>query len=415
MTAPVDEGQAPGPFAPLGEPNFRRYFAGQVVSNVGTWFQVLAQALLVVELAGTGTALGVVVALQWLPTLALGSVAGAVVDRREPRVVLLATNTVAGALAVVLTGVTATGHVTTQWLYGLSLALGLVLAFDRPAAQIVPVELVPGPLVPRALGINSMIQSASRLVGPAVAGLAYAAWGPAWCFGINAASYGAAVAVLAALDRGALHPRPRPAAARGQVRAGLAYVARHRAVRSVLVANAVVGLLAVNFLVVITAAVQLTFGGGELAVGVAHGANAAGALVGGVVVGGALARLSRRVDRVCLALGAALAVNALAPTLPAFVLAGPALGLAWIAYQTTVLDVCRRLVPPEMLGRVVGLVALGTFGTTPFGSVIVGAVIDAASPRAALALGAAACVAAAVVVRPALVPLQGTDHMTSDR
>ena len=279
-----------------------------------------------------------------------------------------------------------------------SLAFGLVMPFDRTATALIPVELVGPPLVSNALGLNSMTQSLARLIGPALAGLTFGLAGPSWCFAVNAASFLVALAFLLALDGRALFPRPRTTAARRQVRAGLAYLARHPRLRAVIGVNALVGLLAINFIVVITAMVQITFAGGGVAVGTAHAANALGALAGGVVAGAALARMSRRLDLVCLALGAALALNAVAPTLLVFVATGPLLGVTLVAYQSAVLDSCHRMASPGMLGRMVSLVTLGAQGTTPVGSVIVGVVIDVWSPRAALGLGAAACVLGAVLL-----------------
>jgi MFS family permease len=276
-----------------------------------------------------------------------------------------------------------------------SFAFGLVMPFDRPATALIPVELVEPALVSNALALNSVTLSAARLVGPALAGITFALAGPAWCFAVNGLSFVVALAALAALDRRALFPRPRSGVARRQVREGFAYLARHPRLRVVLLTNGLVGLLAVNFLVVLTAMVQIQFGGGGLAVGIAHAANAAGALVAGALAGAVLSRLSRRLDLVCLALGLTLAANAVAPTLPAFVALGPPLGAAFVAYQSSVLDACHRLARPEMLGRMMSLVTLGTQGTTPIGSVIVGVAIDRWSPRAALGLGAAACAAGA--------------------
>ncbi len=398
----VDAGRA-STFASMAVPNFRRYFLGQSLSSIGTWFHTLALALVVVDLTESGAALGGVVALQWLPLLVFGSYAGAILDRYEPRAVLVVTNSVSAVLGLALVGVTAAGHLDVWSLGVFSLAYGLVLPFDRPAVQVMPVELVPAALVSNALGISSMIQSLARLVGPALAGVAFAALGPSWCFAVNALSYLLATAVLLRLDRAALHPRPRARAERGQVREGFAYLRGNPGLRAVLAVNALVGLLAINFLVVITATVEITFDGGGFAVGVAHSANALGALAGGAIVGATLARLSRRIDLVCLALGAALAVNALAPSLVLFVLAGPLLGITFVAYQSSVLDACHRLARPDMFGRMASLVTLGAMGTTPAGSMIVGVVIDVWSPRAALAMGAASCAVGAVLLGATLL------------
>jgi MFS family permease len=384
----------PAAFASLGVPNFRWYFVGQTLSSVGNWFQMLAMALLIVELTGSGAALGLIVALQMVPLLLFGTYAGVVLDRHDPRIVLLITNSVNAALGAALVAVTATGHINEWSLGGFALAFGFMVPFDRPATQVIPVELVPPPLVSNALGLNSMVQSLARLVGPALAGITFALVGASWCFAVNAVSFIVAVGFLLALDRSKLYARPRSTSGRGQIREGFAYLRRSPQLRSILLANAFIGLLAFNFMVVITAMVQIQFDGGGFAVGIAHAANALGALVGGALAGAVLARLSRHLDLVVIALGAAFASIAVAPTLAVFVLLGPLLGLTFVAYHSSVLDSCRRLARPDMFGRMVSLVTIGMQGTTPIGSVIVGALIDVRSPRVALGLGAASCLLA---------------------
>lgn len=381
----------PTTFASLGLPNFRRYFVGQTLSSIGTWFHLLAVSLLVVELTGSGAALGGVVALQMLPLLLFGTYAGVVLDRHDPRIVLLITNSVNAALGAALVVVTATGHINEWWLGAFSLAFGLVWPFDRPATQIIPIELVPPPLGSNALGLNSMVQALARLVGPALAGITFALVGPTWCFAVNVVSFLVAVGFMMKLDRSQLYARPRSTSGRGQIREGFVYLRRSPQLRSILLANAFIGLLAVNFMVVVTAMVQIQFGGGGLAVGIAHAANALGALVGGAVAGAMLARLSRHLDLVVLTLGAALAVNALAPSLTVFVLLGPLMGVTFVGYQSSVFDSCHRLARPDMFGRMVTFVTMGLQGTTPIGSVVIGVVIDVWSPRIALGIGAASC------------------------
>lgn len=385
--------------ASMGVRNFRRFFVAQSLSSVGTWFRTLALALLAVGLAESGSVLGAVVALQWLPLLLLGTHVGAMLDRRDARTVLVVTNLVSAGIAAGVTALSATGSLDGWWLAGASLAFGFVLPFDRPTVQVLPVELVPRELVSNALALGTMIQSLARLVGPAIAGVALAELGPTWCFAVNVVTYLVSALLLSRLDARTMHPRPRTTASpRGQVRAGLTYAARHPELRTVLAVNAFIGLLALNFLVVVTAIVELGFAGGERAAGFAHAANAAGALVGGALVGARLPALSRRLDLVCLALGAALAVNALAPTLPLFLALGPLLGLTYVAYQSSVLDACHRLAEPHMFGRMASLVTIGAMGTTPIGSLIVGVVIDVWSARGALGVGAVSCVVGAAAL-----------------
>jgi predicted MFS family arabinose efflux permease len=399
-------------FASLAVPNFRRWFVGQTLSSIGAWFHTLALALVALDLTGRGTALGVIVALGWLPLLVAGSHAGALLDRRDLRRVLIATNAVDTALATGLVVVAATGRLSMWWLGAFSLAFGIVLAVERPATMLIPVELVPPHLVSNALGLNSMTLSLARLLGPALAGITLMLTGPAWCFAANAASYVVALVSVARLDVSALFPRPRGEGRRGLVREGFAYLAGRPRLRSVLVANEVMGVLAFNSLVVLTAVARLRYGGGGLAVGVTHAANAAGAVAGGALAGATLARMSRRLDLVCLALGGSMAAIALAPTLGLFVALGPLLGLTLVAHQAAVLDACHRLARPDMLGRMVSLVTLGAQGTTPIGSVIIGVVIDAWSPQAALWVGAASCAVGAGILAAGSPTL---DRLSVDR
>jgi MFS family permease len=370
----------------------RQYVAGQVLSNVGTWFQTLALALLVLQLTGDPLALALVPALQQVPVLLLSGHAGLLGDRHDPRRILLVTNSLAATVALALAVATARGAVTVGWVAVVAVLTGAINAVDRPTSQLMPSVLVPPALLSSALGINSLIQSAARLAGPALAGIAYTAAGPAWCFAINAASYGAALAALAVVRTSAAGVAPPAGRARppvrGAVRQGVREAWRHPDLRRVLLVNAVVGLTAFNFLITITAMVELTFAGDGSAVGLAHAANALGAVIGGVAAPAIMIRAGRRLDVACAAFALALLACALAPSLAVFVLLGPVLGLALVLYQVTVLDSVHHLVDRAMLGRMLGLVMLGTLGTTPVGSPLIGLLMQATSPRWALAVGA---------------------------
>jgi hypothetical protein len=251
--------------------------------------------------------------------------------------------------------------------------------------------LVPEALLASALGMSSLIQSASRLVGPALAGLTYATLGPAWCFAINGLSYGAALAALVAVrERREAAPVPEPEPDnRGTVRQGIREVGGHPELRRVLVVNALIGFTAFNFLATITAMVTFTLGGDGTAAGLAHATNAVGAVVGGFVAPLILVRTGRRLDLACAAFAASLLACAVAPNLGVFLALGPLLGLALAWYQVTVLDSVHGLVDRAMLGRMMGLVTLGTVGTTPIGSPLIGLLMEATSPRWAFGVAAA--------------------------
>ena len=390
----------PHPFAVLRVRNFRLYFVGQIVSNVGTWFQSLAQALLATELTGSAQTLGLVTALQFAPVLLLAPYAGTLADRLRPRSLLMTTASLAALLACTLAFVAWTGGISVPWLCAIALALGSLQAFDRPMAQAFLFELVGPDQLPKAVGLHSITQSSGRMLGPALAGVVYALLGATACFAINAASFLVVVLALGLMRSDQLWSRRSAASESGlQLRDGVRYVLRHPELRAPLLANVLIGCFAFNFMTTITAAVRFELGGDAGAVGAAHALNAAGAVGGGLLV----ASLRRPPARgslalACCALGAAIAVNALAPSLHAFLLWAPFFGLTVGAYHTSLQTYVQRTTDPALLGRVSGLLVLGSAGATPIASLLGGWLIDAWSPRAAMGLGAVACLAGGIAL-----------------
>ena len=193
-------------FAALANPNYRRWYAGQGISLIGTWMQTIAQGWLVYTLTGSGTQLGLVVALQMVPVLILAPYAGVVADRVDKRRLIIAVQGVMAVLALILGLLTVTGAVRLWEVYVLAAALGIATAFDNPARQSFVMELVGPDHVRNAVTLNSVLVNAARAVGPAVAGILIATVGVSVCFLVNAGSYVAVIASLLLLDRSALRP-----------------------------------------------------------------------------------------------------------------------------------------------------------------------------------------------------------------
>ncbi|MFI5305780.1 MAG: MFS transporter [Polyangiales bacterium] len=380
------------PFAALRVRNFRLYFVGQIISNVGTWFQSIAQALLVIELTGSGKALGIVTALQFLPMLLLGVHGGVMADRVKPRTLLLTTAGLAALLATILALVTALHVVTIWWVWGLALCLGCVQAFDRPTSQAFLYEMVGPEDLSQAVGLYSITQSSARMVGPALGGAAYALFGSAPCFAINGASFLFVIVALVMMRTGELWPRQGEQRDAGeQVREGLRYAWHDPQLRGPLLANLLIGCLAFNFMILIAAMTKMVFHANAAALGSAHALNAVGAVIGGLLF--AMLRKPSRLHlaMTCFAMAVTILVNALAPSLTFFLLWAPIFGLSVGAYQTTLQSSVQRATPPAMMGRISGLLTLGSVGTTPIGAMIVGWLIDTWSARAGMGLGALAC------------------------
>src|SRR5712692_12112384 len=183
-------------FASLANYNFRMFWSGQLISQAGSWMQRMAQAWLVLDISHSPTALGIVTALQFLPILCLTAFAGVFVDRLPKYRLLIVTQSLALGQSLALWLLAASGHIGLWQIYVLAVFLGLVTALDNPARQAMVVEVVGREQLTNAVGLNSAQFNASRLVGPALAGLAIAAWGVTVCFFLNAASF---LAVLVGL------------------------------------------------------------------------------------------------------------------------------------------------------------------------------------------------------------------------
>jgi MFS family permease len=370
--------------------NVRLYLAGQGLSNIGTFFQIVALSLLVLHLTDSGFALGATMSLGAIPFLVFGPWAGTVIDRLPIRKLLTVTASLACLQALLIGVLVATGWINMAWLLGLTLALGFVQIFDRPAGQAFLNELAPREQLPSAIALGSAAQSVGRLGGPAIAALVYASLGPAWCFFVNSASYLAVVVALALLRRDEMIPRVLRPHARGQFREGLRFVWNSPIHRSTLIANAVVGCLAFNFPLFYSSLVTIDFHTGSLAFGIAESLNAITAVLGGIL----LTRLARTPSRrtfvvACFALGLSLAWSAASPTLWIFYAGMLYFGGAVVYYTTVTQSLIQQNAPPAMAGRVMSFFTLGTMGTTPIGGLISGLVIDAVDPRAAIGLGAA--------------------------
>src|SRR5579864_6361436 len=180
--------------------NYRLYFFGQIVSQSGTWLQRIAQAWLVLDLANSPAALGVLTVFQFMPALLLSLVAGVVADRVGKQRLIMITSTLEALQALALAAVTLAGVVQLWHVYVLALLLGLFTTFETPARQAFVSDLVPREDIQSAIALNSSVFNAARIVGPGIGGIVLAAWGAGWAFALNGVSYLAVLAALAMLD-----------------------------------------------------------------------------------------------------------------------------------------------------------------------------------------------------------------------
>ncbi len=382
-------------FSALAIPNYRRYFAGQSISLIGTWMQTTAQAWLVFQLTHSATALGVVVAVQTLPVLILGPYGGVVADRVDKRKLMIVLQSLMGVQALVLAILTLTGRVTYIDVLILALLLGLNNCFENPSRQAFVLEMVGPEDLRNAVSLNSTLINAARAVGPAVAGVMIATIGEGWCFILNAASFAAVVASLWTMDTSLLKPSKPALRAKGQLREGFRYVARTPELAIPLVMMGLVGMLAYNFQVTLPVAAKQVFDGDARTFGLMTAAMGIGAVFGGLV---AAARGKTGLQPMVVtsaAFGAVILFAAAAPTLPIEFLALGMVGFASVSFLAMANSTLQLNAAPQMRGRVMALWSVAFLGSTPIGGPIVGAITSLAGARVGLAVGGAACLAAA--------------------
>jgi MFS family permease len=391
-------------FRSLRVRNFRLWFVGQIVSLSGTWMQTTGQAWLVYRLTGSAWDLGVTAALQFLPILIFGAYGGVIADRLDKRHVLMVTQTLFLVQALALCLVVATGAVQLWMVWTLAVVLGFINVFDSPARQSFAIEMVGPDDLANAVGLNSVLVNASRIVGPAVAGVllvfAHSIAGMSWIFLVNAATFAAVLAALALMRPSELHRPKRVAAGRGQVREGLRYAWGKWELRVPLLMMAVIGTLAFNFSVLLPLLSGDVFHRGTGSTG-AGGYGLLLAVMGVGALAGSLVVASRRRPRyrllmlVTFAFGAFSLGIALAPTFAvALVLVVPmgAASVAFIALDNTLIQLHSD---GQMRGRVMALFAIVFLGSTPIGAPVAGAVAEHFGARVALGMGAVATLLAA--------------------
>lgn len=384
-------------FAAMRGPNFRRYITGQAISLVGTWMQTVAQSWLVLQLTGSATAIGIVLALQTVPMLLLGPYGGVVADRSDKRKLMIGLQSMMGLLALILGLLVITDAVELWHVYVLALGLGLNQCFENPARQSFMLEMVGPEDLRNAVSLQSTLAACSRMIGPAVAGIVIAAGGIGICFLLNAASFVAVVTSLLTLDVSKLRPSPPTARARGQLREGLAYVRRTPDLAVPLAMMALVGCLAYEFQVVLPVLADHTFEAGAGAYGFLTAAMGAGSVVGGLVVATWGRTGIKPLVLAALAFGVAMAVAAAAPSLPILIALMVIVGALSVTFTTSANSTLQLAASPQMRGRVMALWAVAFLGSTAIGGPIAGWVVEQWGGRAGLLLGAGACVVAALI------------------
>ena len=384
-------------YASLGHRNFRLYLVGQGVSQTGTWMQTVAMGWLVLHLTGRGELLGLVTAVQFLPTLVLGAFAGALADRMSRWRILQTTQVLAGLLATALGVMVVTDTIRVWSLFVFAAAIGTVNSFDTPVRSSFVHEMVGPDDLTGAVGLSSTTNNASRIIGPAVAGGLIAWLGLSSCFFVNGISYLAAITAFLLMRRSEFVVSPVSPPEKGQVRAGLRVVWGDPRLRTPILMTIVVGMLAYENQISLPLLAKNTFGGNAGSYGFLSSAMGVGSVIGGLVVARLGRANHRRIGYATVFLGVAMLVGSVMPSMLFMILALFFVGAGSVAFITSNSATLQLTAPPEMRGRVLALYVTAIIGTTPIGGPIIGFVGQQFGARATYIVGGVACLLTAAV------------------
>lgn len=380
--------------------NFRLFFFGQSVSLIGTWMQQIAMVWLVYRLTNSPFLLGLVGFCSQIPSFFVAPLAGVFTDRWNLHRTIIATQALAMLQAAVLALLTMTGVVTVGQVILLSLFIGVVDAFDIPARQAFLIQMVEGSEgLAGAIGLNSSMFNAARLVGPAIAGFLIAAVGEATCFLLNALSF---LAVLAALLAMRLPPRAVPQSplhVLHNLNEGIRYAFGFPPIRAILVLLAVVNLAAMPLAVLLPVFAAEVLRGGPHTLGLLTSALGLGSLVGALVLASrkTVLGLGRQIAWASGAFGLSLIVFSFSAVLWLSMLLLVMTGFALMMETAASNTVLQTIVEDGKRGRVMSFYTMAFLGVAPLGSLLAGALAGRLGVPHVAQLAGAMCALASLV------------------
>lgn len=358
--------------------NYRLFFAGQIVSLAGSWMQNVALAWLVLSLSRSPLAVAGLLFCRFAPFTILGLFAGSIVDRVDTRRLVIGTQVAAMAVSAALTIVTLTGTATMPLVFALAALGGVTLVLDAPGRQSLTFEMVGPRELPNAVALNSGLLNASRVVGPAIAGVLIATVGVGACFLVNTFSFVAVLLALLAMREEELFPvaLDRGSTLLTSTKEGLAYAWRDPQVRAILIVVTCVGLVGFNFNTLVPLLASDTLHVGARTFGLLSAAFGAGALAGAVATASFRSATFRGFTLGTL--GFSVLLLALAPVHDARV-AGVLLvgiGASFTLFAANANALVQLAAPDHLRGRLVALYLFAFVGLAPIGSLLSGSLVE---------------------------------------
>lgn len=387
-------------FAALNYYNYRLWFAGQLVSLVGSWMQTTAQGFLVFQLTNSPAYLGIVAFAAGVPSWLFMLWGGVVADRLPRRTLLVITQTAMMLLAFALAALTFTGLVQPWQIVILAFGTGVANAFDAPARQAFTLELVEREHLSNAIALNSTMFQMSTVVGPAAAGLLYAVVGPAWCFVLNGISYLAVIAALLLMNMPPQANKPRQKSSVEELKEGVRYVIDHSVIRTLIGIAAFVSLFGLAFVTLMPAWAVNILGGDAATNGLMQSARGAGALIGALMIAslGNFQWKGKLLTIGSFAFPLTLIGFAFIRSTPLALLSLVVAGWGFMVLFNMLNTLLQGLVSDDLRGRVMSIYTLTFFGGMPIGALWAGSVAEKFSEPPTVILGALVSLVFALLV-----------------
>ncbi len=402
-------------FRALRHRNYRLYFSGQIFSLIGTWMQIVAVGWLVLRITNSPLLLGVVTAMETLPSLFFSLVAGAIADLFDKRRIAIVTQSLAAVQALSLGLLVATGHATFWNVFWLALFAGIINAFDLPVRQSLIFDIVGAEDLLNASALNSVVFNIARIIGPAIAAIIIEGAGETANFFANAASYAFVVAALLAM-------RTEPVEARGDAHVvlvrhaldGVTFVARHPLLSNLFLALIVYSVFGFNYVLLMPVVVKLELHRTAGALGLLLSSLGAGALIGSLTLAVRGRSRMSSLNAMSFIFPASIIAFAMAKNLAAASVLVAFLGFSMVQFVVRFTTFLQTEAGDEMRGRVLGLYNMLLMGLAPLGALQAGALAERFGASFTLAIGGDICLLAScwLWLTRLSARRQGAEHAT---
>lgn len=375
--------------------NFQLFFSGQLISLVGTWMDTVAESWLVYRLTGSALLLGTVAFCNQIPVFLFAPIGGIVADRYNRHRIIIATQALSMLVAFILAALTLTHRVQVWHIMVLSVAGGVINAFDIPARQSFLIEMVGREDLLNAIALNSSMFNGARVIGPAVAGIVVAAVGEGWCFMANSLSYIAVITGLLLMKLPAWQGRVRDTSPLEEIIDGFRFVKNATPIRAILLMLGLISLVGMPYAVLMPVFAAQILHGGARALGILMGATGIGALLGAVSLAArvGIKGLGRLIAFCAAGFGVALIAFSFSLVFWLSALLLIPVGFFMMVQMASSNTLVQSMVPDSMRGRVMSVYSMMFMGMAPFGGFFAGALAHRIGAPYTVAIGGVACIA----------------------